>query len=147
MTISVPAANINATVYARSVGSNGVMGNPAGAWDVIWYDFAQNFPGLGGRPGEAGSNAVFAGHVDYIRVGPAVFWSVRNLKTGDQITVRTANGTFTYSVQWTQWAGPYDDFTGFVAKQGQETVTLVTCIGEFSGGHYSNRFIVRAVRI
>jgi LPXTG-site transpeptidase (sortase) family protein len=147
MTISIPSASINASVYARSVGTNGQMGNPAGAWDVIWYDFAQNFPGLGGRPGEPGANAVFAGHVDYIRVGPAVFWNVRNLKAGDQIVVNTANGPFTYRVEWTQWAGPYEDFTKFVAKAGAESVTLVTCIGEFSGGHYSNRFVVRAVRI
>jgi hypothetical protein len=26
-------------------------------------------------------------------------------------------------------------------------VTLVTCIGGFSGGHYSNRIAVRATRI
>lgn len=146
MSLSIPSIGVHASVYARTVGTNGQMGNPAGAWDVIWYDFSQNWSGLGGYPGTGGSNAVFAGHVDYIRVGPAVFWSVRNLVPGDLIYVSSANGTITYSVQWTQWAGPHDDFTGFVAQTGGDVVTLVTCIGGFSAGHYSNRFIVRGVR-
>jgi LPXTG-site transpeptidase (sortase) family protein len=123
------------------------MGNPAGAWDVIWYDFSQNFPGLGGYPGTGYSNAVFAGHVDYIRVGPAVFWSVRNLVPGDLIHVQSANGTITYSVQWSQWAGPNEDFTKFVSQTGGDAITLVTCIGGFSAGHYSNRLIVRGTRV
>jgi len=146
MSISIPAIGVNASVYARSVGTNGQMGNPAGAWDVIWYDFSQNWPGLGGYPGTGFSNAVYAGHVDYIRVGPAVFWSVRNLAPGDLIHVTSANGTITYSVQWSQWAGPNDDFTSFVAQTGSDVITLVTCIGGFSAGHYSNRLIVRGIR-
>jgi LPXTG-site transpeptidase (sortase) family protein len=147
MSISIPAIGVNASVYGRTVGTNGQMGNPAGAWDVIWYDFSQNFPGLGGYPGTGTSNAVFAGHVDYIRVGPAVFWSVRNLQPGDQIHVTSANGVITYAVQWSAWAGPSDDFTQYVTQTGQDVITLVTCIGGFSAGHYSNRLIVRGVRI
>lgn len=147
MSISIPSIGVNASVYARSVGTNGQMGNPAGAWDVIWYDFSQNWSSLGGYPGTGTSNAVFAGHVDYIRVGPAVFWSVSKLVAGDQITVQSANGPITYAVQWSQWAGPADDFTSFVGQTGQDAITLVTCIGGFSGGHYSNRLIVRGIRI
>jgi LPXTG-site transpeptidase (sortase) family protein len=147
MSISIPAIGVNASVYARTVGTNGQMGNPAGAWDVIWYDFSQNFGGLGGYPGTGYSNAVFAGHVDYIRVGPAVFYSARNLVAGDQIHVTSANGVITYSVQWSAWAGPTDDFTQYVGQTGQDTITLVTCIGGFSAGHYSNRLIIRGVRV
>lgn len=146
MSISIPAIGVNASVYARTVGTNGQMGNPAGAWDVIWYDFSQNWPGLGGYPGTGFSNAVYAGHVDYIRVGPAVFWSVRNLAPGDLIHVNSANGTVTYVVQWSAWAGPTEDFTQYVSQTGSDVVTLVTCIGGFSGGHYSNRLIVRGIR-
>jgi LPXTG-site transpeptidase (sortase) family protein len=146
MSISIPSIGVNASVYARSVGTNGQMGNPAGAWDVIWYDFSQNWPGLGGYPGTGTSNAVYAGHVDYIRVGPAVFWSVRNLVAGDRIYVNSANGQISYVVQWSAWAGPGDDFTQYVAQTGSDVITLVTCIGGFSAGHYSNRLIVRGVR-
>ena len=147
MTLTIPAASVNAGVWARSMGTNGQMGNPRGAWDVIWYDFNPNFPGHGGRPGDPGANAVFAGHVDYINVGPAVFYSIRNLKPGDQITVNTANGPITYAVQWSEWANPSADFTSYVARTGADSITLVTCIGEFSAGHYDSRFVVRGVRI
>ena len=144
--LSVPAIGVNASVYSRSIGENGQMGNPSGAYDVVWYDFA-GWDGLGGAPGTPGANAVFAGHVDYIHVGPAVFWSIRNLAPGDTVTVYANGQAFNYSIQWSQWAAPDEDFTNFVAQTGQESITLVTCIGGFSAGHYSNRLIVRGVRI
>jgi LPXTG-site transpeptidase (sortase) family protein len=122
------------------------MGNPTGPWDVVLYDFS-GWPGLGGRPGDPGANVVMAGHVDYIHVGPAVFWSIRDLQAGAQIVVNTPSGPITYAVQWIQWADPSTDFTQFVSQTGQDSVTLVTCIGSFSGGHYSNRLIVRGTRI
>ncbi len=147
MSMQIPSIGVNAGVYGRTVGENGQMGNPSGAWDVIWYDFSQNWAGLGGFPGEPGANAVFAGHVDYIRVGPAVFWSIRDLAPGDQVTVNTEGGPITYVIDWSQWADPGQDFTSFVERTGQDVITLVTCIGGFSGGHYSNRLIVRGHRI
>jgi LPXTG-site transpeptidase (sortase) family protein len=146
MSLTISSIGVNAPVYGRTVGDNGQMGNPKGPWDVIWYDFS-GWGGLGGYPGEPGANAVFAGHVDYIHVGPAVFWSIRDLQPGDQVTVNTPNGPITYAIQWSQWAEPDQDFTGFVARTGQDSITLVTCIGGFSAGHYSNRLIVRGVRI
>jgi LPXTG-site transpeptidase (sortase) family protein len=146
MTLVIPSIGVNAPVNTRSVGSNGQMGNPVGAWDVVWYDFS-GWDGLGGYPGEPGANAVFAGHVDYIHVGPAVFWSLRDLQPGDRVTVDTPNGAVTYAVEWSQWTGPDVDFSQFVAKTGYDAVTLVTCIGSFSNGHYSNRLIVRGRRV
>lgn len=146
-TLSIPRIGVNASIYGRTVGEDGQMGNPAGPWDVIWYDFSSWGGDLGGAPGEGGSNVVLAGHVDYIRVGPAVFWSVKDLVPGDQVTLNTPSGPVTYAIQWSQWTGPYDDFTSYVAKQGQDVVTLVTCIGGFSAGSYSNRLVVRGVRI
>lgn len=146
MTLVIPSISVNAPVNSRTVGTNGQMGNPLGPWDVILYDFS-GWSGLGGMPGDPGANAVFAGHVDYIHVGPAVFWSIRDLQPGAQVTVNTPNGPITYAIQWSQWAEPDTDFTQFVQKTGQESITLVTCIGTFSAGHYSNRLVVRGVRI
>lgn len=144
--MSLTAPGISGSIFSRTVGDNGKMGDPGGPWQIIWYDF-NAWPGLGGFPGTPGANAVFAGHVDYIRVGPAVFWNVKDLKAGDIVSVTTANGPVNYQVQWSQWAGPNDDFTSYVQQTGQEVITLVTCIGGFSAGHYTNRLIVRGVRI
>ena len=52
-TLSIPSISVNATVNSETVGQNGQMGNPVGAYDVILYDFS-GWPGLGGMPGAAG---------------------------------------------------------------------------------------------
>jgi LPXTG-site transpeptidase (sortase) family protein len=145
--LQIPRLGMNTAVNSRTVGTNGQMGDPSGPWMVVWYDFRPFSAGVGGYPGEPGANVVMAGHVDYIRVGPAVFYGLQNLAAGDQITVTGANGPITYAVQWVQWASPSADFTSYVTHQGQETITLVTCVGSFSAGHYSNRLVVRGVRI
>lgn len=146
MSIVIPSINVNASVYSRTVGTNGVMGNPSGPWDVIWYDFSA-LGAIGGYPGDPGANAVFAGHVDYIHVGPAVFWNLRNLQPGDRVTVNTPKGAITYAIQWSKWTPPDEDFGKYVARTGQDVITIVTCIGDFSNGHYSNRLVVRGVRV
>lgn len=146
--LSIPVIGVNANVYSRTIGGDGQMGNPAGAYDVVWYDFAADgWTGLGGVPGEPGANVVMAGHVDYIGVGAAVFYSIRDLQPGDIVTVNTDTGPINYAIQWNQWAEPDQDFTSFVSQTGQDSITLVTCIGGFSAGHYSNRLIVRGVRV
>lgn len=146
--LSIPAIGVDASIVSRTIGGDGQMGNPSGPTDVVWYDFAaEGWTGLGGAPGQPGANVVLAGHVDYIRYGPAVFWSIKDLQPGDVVTVNTENGPINYSIQWNQWAAPDQDFTSFVAQTGQDSITLVTCIGGFSAGHYSNRLIVRGVRI
>lgn len=147
MTLAIPKIGVNATISGRTVGTNGQMGNPSGPWMVVWYDFAAWGGSLGGRPGEPGANAVFAGHVDYINVGPAVFYSVKNLAPGDLMTVYTSNGSMTYSVQWSRETSATEDFTQYVSKDGTESVTLVTCIGQFFAGQYTRRLVVRGVRV
>ena len=140
---------MDAGIYSRTIGTDGQMGNPSGPSDVVWYDFAANaWTGLGGIPGQPNANVVIAGHVDYCcpSPAPAVFWSIRDLQPGDPITVNTPQGPINYTVQWGQWTSPDQDFTQFVAQTGQDSITLVTCIGTFSAGHYSDRYIVRGVR-
>ena len=71
------------------------MQAPDNAYDVAWYNFSAR-PGFGG-------NVVFAGHVDYIRVGPAVFWNLKDLEPGDLIRVQLADGTeYKYAVSFKQ---------------------------------------------
>ena len=54
------------------------------------FDLAGWFAG-GPAPGQPGP-AVIAGHVDS-RTGPAVFYRLRELRTGDRIEVTRADGT------------------------------------------------------
>lgn len=146
MILVIPKIGVNLAVSARTVGTNGQMGDPSGPFQVIWYDFISHI-GLGGRPGQPGSNTVMAAHVDYVGVGPAAFYSIGNLVPGDIITVNSSTGTYNYAVQWSQWADPSADFSSYVYNQPVESITLVTCVGAFSGGSYSNRLIVRGTRV
>jgi LPXTG-site transpeptidase (sortase) family protein len=139
---------INAPVNYRGVASDGVMGNPLGAYDVVWYDFS-GIPGLGGYPG-SGGNAVIAGHVDYRGVGPAVFYQLRNVVEGDLIEYRRSDGEVVqYVVEWISDIPPTENFAGIVTSAAGDVLTLVTCNGEFDtvAREYSHRRVVRAVRI
>ena len=125
---------------------DGVMMNPTGPWVVGWY-----VPTA--RPGEPG-NVVMSGHVDYYTVGPAVFWSIRNLVEGDEMVVIGEDGTsFRYAVTWTN-TYPVATITPeaideIVGSTKRESLTLITCIGTFDAttAEYSDRFVVRGERI
>jgi LPXTG-site transpeptidase (sortase) family protein len=138
---------IDARVHTSYVGTSGQMGDPDGAYDVVWYDFSL-YGGMGGYPG-AGGNAVFAGHVDYHPNIQAVFWTLRSAKEGDVIDYYTAAGDhLVYTVAWRKDAGPEDDFSTFVSQTGQDVLTLITCDGVFNPAtrHYDQRSVVRAIR-
>jgi LPXTG-site transpeptidase (sortase) family protein len=139
----IDSAEIDAPIVIRGVDAAGVMIAPDNAYDVAWYDFSAH-PGFGG-------NAVFAGHVDYINVGPAVFWGLKDLNQGDLIKVYLTDGTeYHYAVNFKQQydaaTAPVDEIVGATPK---ETVTLITCGGTFNSAthQYDQRLVVRAERI
>lgn len=139
----IPAAEIDANVVVRGVDAARVMQTPDNAYDTAWYDFSA-MPGYGG-------NAVFSGHVDYVRVGKAVFWNLKDLEPGDEIDVRLTDGTvYKYAVtskqQYDAATAPVDQIVG---PTPNEVVTLITCSGTFnSASHqYDKRLVVRAERI
>jgi LPXTG-site transpeptidase (sortase) family protein len=136
-------AKIDAPVVQKGVDANGVMQSPDNATDTVWYDFSAH-PGFPG-------NAVFAGHVDYIHVGAAVFWNLKDLNEGDLVQVRLADGTvYKYSVvskrQYDSESASVDDIVGPTPK---ESVTLITCSGTFNSAthQYDKRLVIRAERI
>jgi LPXTG-site transpeptidase (sortase) family protein len=143
----IPKIGVDAPFSFKVVGPDGQMPNPNGASDVAYYDFSQ-WPGLGGLP-NAGGNVVMAGHVDYINVGPAVFWELDSLVPGDVIQVRMQDGTVVeYAVEFNKWVQPGDaDWSSIVAGTGDESITLITCTGEFSAGHYDKRQVVWGRRV
>ena len=141
--IVIEKAKIDAPIVDKGVNEEGVMQAPDNATDVAWYDFSAH-PGFGG-------NAVFAAHVDYIHVGAAVFWNLKDLEAGDVIQVRLADGTeyryaVTFKKQFDAATAPVNDIVGPTPK---ETVTLITCGGTFNAAshQYDKRLVVRAERV
>jgi LPXTG-site transpeptidase (sortase) family protein len=141
--IIVETAKIDAPIVQKGVDDAGVMQAPDNAYDVAWYDFSAH-PGFGG-------NAVFAGHVDYIHVGEAVFWNLKDVNEGDLIRVQLLDGTeyrynVTFKQQFEAASAPVDQIVGPTPK---ETVTLITCGGTFNSSthQYDKRLVVRAERV
>ena len=89
---------------------------------------------------------MIVGHVDSI-TGPAVFWRLSKLRTGDPVVVTTARGLETFRVTAIE-SVPKDSFpteSVFGAVADPE-LRLITCSGQFdwSTGHYLDNTIVFA---
>ncbi|MDA0302090.1 MAG: class F sortase [Chloroflexi bacterium] len=155
--VRIPVLGVDARVASRYVGGDGVMPNPSGPADIVWYDLSA-WSGMGGAPG-GGGNAVFSGHVDYnARIGyadvryrgPGVFRDLGRLSDGDIIEVDYNGGTLRYAVVWVrQLHASADDWAPIWRNSGVDSVTLYTCGGEFDtvARQYSDRVVVRAERI
>ncbi len=117
------------------------MQEPQDPFQVAWYDFTA-------RPGTPG-NTVFAGHVDHIRVGRAVFWNLRNLKIGDVMEYHSIDGQlYRYRVTRITTQSASAPANDFVAPTSVETMTVITCTGSFDRGSlsYNQRLIIQATR-
>lgn len=155
--LRIPLLGVDAPIGARVVGGDGVMPDPSGPTDTVWYEFSL-WPGYGGAPGGSG-NAVFSGHVDYAAVvpyagvqyrGKGVFGDIRLLHAGDEIEVESGGRVSRYRVNWarsvpsdsSEWA------TLMKADPAGGTLTLITCGGTFNYAtrEYSERTVVRATR-
>jgi LPXTG-site transpeptidase (sortase) family protein len=149
---------INAPLSFKTVGADGVMPNPNGSDDVAYYNFS-GWPGKGGAPGKGG-NSVFAGHVDSGRVPckngsvpppcQAVFWDIGKVGIGDEIEVVIGPDTFKYRVTSNAPVHAENgDWDSIVSARAQETITLITCGGDFNPTtrEYSHRQVVVATRV
>jgi LPXTG-site transpeptidase (sortase) family protein len=139
----IPAIGVDAPITVKGLLPDAVMDVPDGPEDVAWYNFTA-------RPGMAG-NAVLSGHLDYHNYGAAVFWRLKDLREGDIVEVRLADGSvlrYRVSLKFSYDArmAPVTEIVGPTSK---EVVTFITCGGTFDSGsrNYSQRLVVRAERI
>ena len=139
--VRIERLGIDADLVALGIDSNGNMAAPDKPELVGWYDFTA-------KPGAGTGNAVLAGHRDWGGQGPAIFWDLADLEHGDTIEVELLDGSV---VTYTVTAGhtyPVEglDMREILARTEQETLTLITCAGDFLNNDYTDRHVVRAVR-
>jgi sortase (surface protein transpeptidase) len=137
----IPRLGVDASVVAVGLTADGAMDVPQRSEDVGWYEYSP-------RPGLKG-NAVLAGHLDW-NGAPAVFWTLADLKQGDSVVVRGADGQErVYGVDWRK------DFSVANAPIPQifepldvPALTLITCGGRWNAAarRYDARVVVRARR-
>lgn len=140
--LSIPAIGVDAVARPVGLTRSGAMDVTPDIWDVGVFDRAVN-------PGEPGS-AVIEGHLDWY-TGPAVFWNLHRLGSGDEIDFDSADGTrhrFAVSRQRTM---PYNSAIpdDLYARDGTPTITLITCSGSWVGSahSYSSRLLLTATAI
>lgn len=133
--LQIPKIKVDTAIEQVGVLDNGQMGVPKDENQVGWFE-----PGV--KPGSKG-NAVIAGHVDS-KTGPAVFYELDQLKTGDDVTIIDENGnTLTFRVTKTESYdtknAPIEDIFGATSSRH---LNLITCSGTFGDGGYDERFVV-----
>jgi hypothetical protein len=144
----MPAIDVDAPLESLATQQDGVMPIPSGPEVVALYDMSAYHPGEEHRIG-FGGNAIFSGHVDYIRYGPAVFWDLSELEPGDEAQVYLDDGTvYRYAVVWNErWAQEEIPWERIFEVNGHDAVTFITCAGSWDGSEYSDRRAVRAERV
>ena len=138
VSISIPKLHVNAPVESVGMDSQGRMDVPKTAEDTAWYK-----PGY--KPGMKGS-AVIDGHLDRVTGAPAVFWNLKNLTTGDIISVAEDNGhTYTFAVDRLV-RYPYNSFPIQEVFGASEIpmLNVITCNGVWDKNtrNYSDRLVV-----
>ena len=142
LALAIPAIRVRAKIIALGLRPDGSPAVPPLATPFVtsWYD-------PGPTPGAPGAAVIF-GHVDSAAVGPAVFYDLGLLRTGDLIDVTLADRrTAVFRVYG---AGLYlkTDFPslGVYGYTRWPTLRLITCGGEFDrrSGQYLGNVVVFA---
>jgi Sortase domain len=137
--LEIPRIGVASSLDRLGRAPDGTVQEPS-RWEVPgWYE-------PGPRPGDPGS-AVLLSHVDS-KHGPAVFFRLPELRRGDEVRVKRADGS---SVQFVvQRIAKYDKQRFPTDEVYYPTLTsmlqLVTCGGQFdtASGHYRSNIIVFA---
>jgi sortase (surface protein transpeptidase) len=137
--IEIPAIGVRAPVIPLGLNSDRSLEVPTDFSEAGWWTG-------GPRPGEPGP-AVVAGHVDST-TGPAVFYRLGDLHSGDAIVVVRRDGSRArFTVQRSE-RYPKSDFptAKVYGPTSGPTLRLITCGGDFdsSTGHYVDNTVVYA---
>jgi hypothetical protein len=142
LSLAIPRIGVRAKIIPLGLQADGSPGVPPLTTPFVtsWYD-------AGPTPGSPGA-AVIYGHVDSAAVGPAVFYDLGRLRTGNLVDVTLADRrTAVFRVYG---AGLYlkTDFPtlGVYGYTRWPTLRLITCGGEFDRrtGQYLGNVVVFA---
>ena len=140
--LRIPILGVDAKVINVSTDSNNVIQAPGGIFDVGWYDGSAKL-------GEKG--AVFMdGHVSgWTEHG--VFYDIKNLKEGDEISAEGNDGqVFTYKVVALEYFDADNVDMSKALKpyiSGKQGLNIMTCGGKFNNEQqkYEQRVVVYSI--
>jgi sortase (surface protein transpeptidase) len=136
--LEIPAIGVDAAVEHRGRSPDGKMDDPELPADVAWFNESA-------RPGQPGKPAVISGHLDS-RSGPAVFWDLRKLVPGDELTVTYANGArYLFVVEDKErYLTDHVPAQKLMGRNPRRMLNLITCDGAWNRGaaSYDQRLAV-----
>ncbi|HYO37948.1 MAG TPA: class F sortase, partial [Geodermatophilus sp.] len=137
--VQVPAVGVDSGLVDLGLDAAGALEAPSDSALAGWY-------ARGPVPGEVGP-AVLVGHVDS-RLGPAVFFRLRELAAGDEVVVDRSDGTSARFVVDRVEQHPKDAFptAAVYGPTADAQLRLVTCGGGFdrSARSYEDNVVVFA---
>lgn len=140
--VIIKSLGISANVISVGVDVSGHLETPKNWDEVGWYS-------KGSKPSEIG-NLLLSAHYDDNYGNPAVFWKLKNIKTGDKVSVLDSYGRiYDYKVTNVFYISINDpDRTGVFEpyKKDAAVMTMITCGGVWSttAGTYDKRLVVNA---
>ncbi len=142
--ISIDKIGVSSRIKALGTKQNNELKAPTNIYDTGWYINSA-------KPGENGA-MLLDGHVHGL-TKPGVFYNLKKLRTGDEVTVQRGDGeNFRYRVVSTQ---SYErDKLDMVAAttsidSARPGLNIITCDGQLDKANntYKNRLLVRAVLV
>jgi len=142
VSLTIPLIGVQTQLITLGLTSTGALQVPSTTSVAGWYTGSP-------RPGAIGP-AIIVGHIDSF-TGPGVFYRLSELKAGDRVYVKRADGTLVEfrvtSVQtYLKDQFPTEDVYGPVPDP---ELRLITCGGAFDAatGHYLNNIVVYATEV
>ncbi|MEA2452186.1 MAG: hypothetical protein QOG04_896 [Actinomycetota bacterium] len=142
VTLDIPSINVHSKVQRLGQTASGALEVPSAPHydQAAWYRYSPT-------PGSLGP-AILLGHVDSADNGPSVFFRLGELKRGDRVSVKRANGSVANFVVDEVHSYSKNDFPTKVVYRDIDHAGLrmITCGGAFddSTGHYLNNIVVFA---
>jgi sortase (surface protein transpeptidase) len=142
VSLSIPVIDVSTRLIRLGLQASGALQVPSTTSVAGWYTGSP-------RPGSVGP-AIIVGHIDSY-VGPGVFFRLIELRRGNLIYVRRADGTlavFRVTAVQTYLKDHFPTQTVYGATPDAE-LRLITCGGAFdhASGHYLSNVVVYAVAI
>jgi sortase (surface protein transpeptidase) len=142
VSLKIPAIGVDTPLMSLGLNPDRTIALPPVKGDAPagWYKYLAT-------PGEPGP-AVILGHVDSAKDGPAVFYRLRELRPGDQISVTRTDGSIArFTVRsLAQYAKNHFPTDAVYGPVPDAELRLVTCGGSFDPvrRHYRDNIVVYA---
>jgi len=142
VSLTIPLIGVKTQLQTLGLAAGGELQVPASTSVAGWYTGSP-------RPGAVGS-AIIVGHIDSL-TGPGVFYRLPQLRPGDRVYIRRADGSMVEFRVISVQTYPKDHFptqTVYGPTPDAE-LRLITCGGAFDAatGHYLSNIVVYATQV